>query len=216
MPIKPTKKGQRLYNTKIKPTLRRLRKDVRQIKSQIEKKHHDKSTTEDCGTDSTITALTLMSQGDTSSTRTGLKIFVKSIHCKLQFLWTTTATQETHWRFIVFLDRNSNGSLPVLANVLESATNTMAHLNNVNEGRRFVILKDVIYNNKNVDSTVPKYEQRNFIIKVNKSVWALDSTANATALGRNQVYACFVGNTAKADADSVNATLNTRAYFIDA
>lgn len=189
-------------------------KMFKQIKSMIEKKHIDKVISGNFGNDVVCGNLHLMAESATSSGRTGLKISAKMLYIKLSLQWKATATQETTARFIVFIDRLSAGALPTASQVLETVSTT-SQWDNVNEGRRFLILYDKLYNNKDTTTALSKLEGHQFKIPINRNIWYLDSTANASALGRNSLYYLLIGDVASADADAVAVTGTTRLYYED-
>lgn len=207
---KRKKGGYRIKRSNVRSNTRAIRK----IKSLIEKKHIDKVISTSFGTDAIPGNLHLMAEGDTSETRTGLKISSKNLYINLSLQWKVTATQETTARFIVFVDKLSNGALPSSTQLLESMATTSL-LNNKYEGRRFIVLYDKLFNNRNVNSTVSKLEGYSIKIPINRNIWYLDSTATATALGRNSIYYLCVGDVYMADADSVAVTGNARLYYED-
>lgn len=211
---KSGKKGWKVSRGKKNKQISKNTQRINRITKAIEKKHHDKVISNVFGNDIAPNAIHLMSQGDTSGGRTGLKIYAKNLYINLSLQWKSTATQETTARFIVFLDKNSNGAIPGGTDLMESLA-TVSLYDNVNEGRRFVVLCDKIFNNRNVTTDLDKFEGYNMIIPVNRTVWYLDSGSTATALGRNSLYYICIGDVASADADAVAVTGNARLYYDD-
>lgn len=89
-------------------------------------------------TTGTITLLSSMAQGDTSETRNGNSIRSKSISIKGSVV---AGTQTNELRYILFLDKNSNGVIPTATELLE-ADSVIARYNDDNMGSRFIILQD--------------------------------------------------------------------------
>lgn len=190
-------------------------RQIRRIKNLIEKKHIDKVISDTFGNDAGVNNLHLIAQGDTSSLRTGLKISAKNLYINISLQWKTTATQETTARFIVFIDKLSNGAIPAGVDLMETLSTTSLY-DNRNEGRRFIVLCDKLFNNTRISTSVSKLQGHNMIIPINRNIWYLDSTANATAVGRNSLYYLCIGDVASADADAVSISGNARLYFEDA
>lgn len=214
MPIRPTKKGMKVYKRYIKPTIKRLRKDVNKIKSSIELKHHDSALSGNFGNDTSLVCLTDMAQGDTSSAKTGLKVTAKKLLFNVQVQWKTTATQENHCRIIIFKDKATNGVNPTLANLLESS-DTTSFYNNIYEGKRFVVLRDKVIQNRNVTTAVAKYEQHNFKIKMSHNLWYLTSSTGTASRGAGHVYLAVIANVPNADADAPAYNWDSRFYYTD-
>lgn len=210
MAIKPTKKGRALTKT---AKFQRGMKKVNRLVRSIEKKHIDKTLNFSFGNDQVVNNLSTLIQGHTSSEREGLKIYAKYLHIRGSIGWKTTATQVTNVRFIVFLDKAGVGAKPTSTELLEAA-NVRSMYNNVTEGKRFIVLRDRIYQNKYPSaSTMETYI--NMKIKINRNIYYRDSTGNDTSLGKNQIHALLISDQPIASADTPSCTYNTRLYFED-
>lgn len=203
------------YGKRVNPFRKKtLTRKVNRLLNSIEKKHIDKSIGIDFANDTNPLTLTTTTQGDTSSTRTGLKIYAKSLVMHYTIDWPDTATQETNCRLLIFLDKNPQGAVPSTTDLLEAAT-TDSLYNNVNEGRRFVVLYDKHFNNLNPTTTVPRDQGGVIKLKINKNIWYLDSTSAGSSLGRNQLFILPLGDVTNTHADAASIDGNCRVYFDD-
>lgn len=216
--VRGTRKLNRYATTstgrRIKVAKRTNRQILNRLKSSIEKKHYDKNETLNFSSEQTAQNLCLMPQGDSSSTRTGLKIYAKTLIMRGTIQWAKTNTQETNARLIVFMDKNSNGTTPAIASLLETVDVTSL-LDNRNEGRRFVVLWDKVFTNTNPSTSVDKEQYFQKRIKLNKNVWYLDSSANSTAQGKNQFYYVTISDVTGSSGDRPTGTMDTRVYYDD-
>ncbi len=192
-----------------------LAKKVQFLASLIEKKHFDVSESMNFASNETLRTLSTMAQGDSSSTRTGLKISAKNLYLKFGITWSAgVAPSAGVCRMLVILDKNSQGVAPALTDVLEQGS-TIAQYNNINEGRRFVIIYDKIFNNGNSSSTADTDRAVHVIIPINRNIWYLNSGATPTALGRNQLYILGIGDSTIASGNAPAVTYNSRLYYED-
>lgn len=106
----------------------------------VEYKHLDSTvyTGSSIPTTGAISLLTGITQGDTSSTRNGNSVKGKSISLKFE---STCGTAITTQRFILFLDKNSNGVIPTATELLVS-DHYLSPYNDDNMGSRFIVLDD--------------------------------------------------------------------------
>lgn len=209
----PKKRGRK----KKKPStaVSKLTKKVNMLIGQIEKKHIDKALSYAVGSDATVNNLSTCLQGETSSTRNGLKIYARSVVIKGYVGWKSTASQETRVRIIVFVDRNADGAKPTLDDLLEGSTNTISLYNNINIGTRFQILKDITISNSNPNTTVGKETPFQIRLSLKKQIYYLDSTVNDSSLGRNHLHMVGISDVTTASADTPQLTFDSRVYFDD-
>lgn len=211
--------GGKIYQSRYKSNKNQfsksLAKKVKVLANQIEKKHHDiPGGTATFANDMTARALTLMAQGDTSSTRTGLKIYAKSLRVNGTITWNAAATQESICRLLIVMDKDNNGALPAFTDILEAAS-VNSQYNNVTEGKRFVVLKDMLFTNNDAHTAIPKERAFTFNIKLNKSIYYLDGTSNASALGRNNIHLIAVGDVTTASGNAISLLYTSRMYYTD-
>lgn len=205
---------------KKKMATKSLGKQVKSIKKYIrnivEKKHHDTVLSDNFGTDAIAGNLCLMAQGDSSANRSGLSVYAKSLWFNYSVQWKTTSTQETQCRMIVFVDKQSNGALPTIAELMDTGNGVNSLYDNINEGHRFVVLHDKLHHNPFPDTTASVTKPFSVRIPVNRRMRFLDGTQTATALGGNMLYFICIGDTVSADADAASMTGHSRLYFDDA
>ncbi len=205
----PKPKGKRKHKQKS------LAKKVKFLASLIEKKHFDVSESMNFASNETLRTLSTMAQGDSSSTRTGLKVSAKILYLKFGITWSAgVAPSAGVCRMLVILDKNSQGVAPALGDVLESG-GTLSQYNNINEGRRFVIIYDKIFNNGNSSSTADTDRAIHVKIPINRNIWYLNSGATPTTLGRNQLYILGIGDSTIASGNAPAVTYNSRLYYED-
>lgn len=203
------------YRPSIKKDVKKLKKDVRKLRP--EKKHHDTTLDTSFDNDSVLTNLNTIAEGTASGEREGLRIRVGNLHLRYQVTLKNTAAHETTCRLVVVVDKHSQGARPTRAEIFESANaNCTTLYNNINEGKRFVILYDKIHNffDSNNGSTSRAYTF-NKVIKVNRVQTFLDGTANTTNLGNNMIYLIAMGDTADASGNEPEMDGHARVYFTD-
>ncbi len=214
MPIFRKRRRKRTMRAKSSLT-RRVTKITKRISSLIEKKHKDLSSNGNFASDQTANSLTAMIQGDASNQRTGLKITAKNVYVKLLVQWVAGVTSSLgSCRYILFMDRNSQGATPSGTDLLESQS-VQSLLNNINEGRRFIVLADKLFNNPQPSTAVGYDKSVAFKIPLNKNVWYLDSSDNQSSLGRNQIYQICVGDNTIASGNAPAFSSETRVYYED-
>jgi len=113
----------------------------------VEYKHHDvQISVTSVSQTPTITQLTNIGQGDTSSTRDGDSIKITAIHLKgIVALHTSAATSQ--YRVMLILDKQTNGAIYNASDVLEDTTavdNLISPLNLDNKYRFRVLMDKLI------------------------------------------------------------------------
>mgnify|MGYP000302194310 CR=1 FL=1 len=211
MPIRPTAKGQRIYRTKILP---KLKKKVNRLYNQIEKKHKDFNFNPYFASDSGVSVACYLDEGDSSSQRTGLKVYGKSLEVRGQVLWSKSTSQETACRLLVVLDKNANGAVPAITKILESQTVNSLY-DNTNMGTRFVILKDKLFSNLNPSTTVNKDQAYKFKVKINRNMHFLDGGVTSSSLGRNMIYVLCISDVSSASALGPTSLIRARLTYDD-
>lgn len=187
---------------------------LKTVVKSIEKKHYDRTISNNFGSDAACSVLTNISQGDTSSTRTGLKVYAKNLLINGSIGWSSTATQESMMRVIIFIDKNPNGAVPAITNVLESgAINSL--YNNIYEGKRFVVLKDVRFSNTDAHTSIPKETAFSWKIPINRSLTYLSGSNDSASLGSNNLFAVMVSDVTTASGDTAAVNYTTRVYYTD-
>ncbi len=132
-----------------------------------------------------IVGISQLAQGDTNLTREGNKVIAKRINLRLRFL-KTVATTDT-MRVIIFADKEQHGTIPTLANVLQSV-DTTSHLN-INNKVRFRIFKDMIVNFSSDDAGGPDLVYRQIKVNLrNMPIFFIGTAADDASAGKNNLY----------------------------
>lgn len=95
----------------------------------------------------TLYLLNGTTQGDGINQREGRQIYVQSVQCNLRAEWNTAASPSpATYRIILFVDKQSNGAAPAVADLLDTSTALSCDaLRNLNNRKRFKILLDRRY-----------------------------------------------------------------------
>lgn len=127
---------------------------ARSLPGAIEKKYLDIDIT-NAGDMSAgvIDSLNLIPAGTSDVTRVGHKVTLKNVN--LHFTLTrddagTSAPNNLMMRLILLIDKQANGALPAVTDVLKTAD--INSFRNLDQAERFVILKDKLYNVANTSS----------------------------------------------------------------
>lgn len=150
-------------------------------------------------------------QGDTDSTREGNIIHIKKI---LSNLWIFDATAGGTMRVICFIDRQSNGSTPAVADVLNTATLTSLYSPNTvigAGGSRFAILWDeaFTYNQQFSAATTVAGLKRKAVYKSIPVQFQANAGAAADVLTNQPWYIMISSNS------SGTVRITTQLHFID-
>lgn len=194
---------------RFKPSVTRRVKKLEQL---IEKKHHDATPgIKNFANDEPLYAMSLIAQGDTSSTRTGLQIHAKSLKINME-VGFQIGDPVTSARLIIVQDMQNQGALPTVTSVLEANT-LMSQWNNVNEGKRYKILYDRFINNPQ-PGIASDYSFRK-TIKINRKMYFLGSTGTQADAGKNSIYALFITDNTLASGNAPTANFTYRLYYED-
>lgn len=186
------------------------------LMSGIENKHNDKSVASAATTASTVNPLSLMGEGTGSGQRAGLKITGHKLKLRWYVQWAADVIYNNRGvRFIVVRDKNPDGAYPLVTDILESAHENSLY-NNINEGKRFVVLYDTMCQ-PNVNSATAgagnfRYYSHEINLR-NTNIYFLDGNNTAASCGRNQIFAFWITNTN--NANSPDVSLNSRLYYTD-
>lgn len=112
-----------------------------------EKKFHDFTVSQSGLSTGTMEAdnVVKIAQGTTEKTRIGRQVNIWSLHMKGRFKLlegTDGATASCMVRFVIFLDKQANGTEPAVTDILE--TDAWDSYRNLANNKRFVILKDKV------------------------------------------------------------------------
>lgn len=166
---------------------KQLNKRVNKMLRGIEKKFHDLQPITQTPTNTTgvVLNITDLDAGDTSSTRTGEKITVKTLYFKGEIIKHASATST---KVRIFLARQKNNQIPAINGLLQSGTINAPH--NVEYRKLAEIFNDRTFI---VDATTPKIQ---FNYRISKEFNIQYSGDNGTDLGANSVYLCMISSEA--------------------
>ncbi len=144
--------------------------------------------------------VTGIAQGDTSLTREGLKMALHSIHFKFQTI-TNTANPAGTYRIILFLDRVQLGSLPAVADVLETAS--YRAWKEHDELGRFRILMDKTFVKNEVVANDVQHKFKKYYKRFKKPVIVeyRGTTNGIASAGKNNLFILVIGS------DTANAAV---------
>lgn len=135
-----------------------------------ELKHADVVTSVSQGTTPTLTYLSGIAQGDTSITRDGASVKLKSFHFKMSARANVSSAQP-RVRCILFVDTRSQGVVPAAADLVGISTAALEFPNLDTEPGRFTILRDWFFTHsvavgpviKNVDEAIPELAEMHLL-----------------------------------------------------
>lgn len=153
----------------------------------------------------TFNSLSLLAQGTGPSQRVGTSIKPHKLHVNIKMAINSSATH-TSIRAILFIDKESNGSTPVIADILGGSATIMSNYNH-QEASRFITLKDKTFNL----SSQGRNEAYFKIYKqfTNIHIHYDGSTATVTDIQDNAFWLFFVSDEA-----TNTPTVNFEAQFI--
>jgi len=185
-----------------------LIKSVRLLKQLVNSEEHyiDIASNATYNNTGTIVYLSSVAVGDTDVTRTGNKVLFKDIIFRFN-LYGNNAQPNTTTRVILFIDKENDGVLPNVTDVLMSAS-PLAPVN-INFSKRYVILKTwlVTFSNTGKNDFSSKcYKILNF-----HGNW--DGTSNTIADAKeNQIFALILSDTSSSNP---GYSLYSRIKFYD-
>lgn len=214
-------KRQRDFNSKgqpkfKKPALQRQNAAVgpsltKSVMLAPEKKFFDNSSNTDANTTATVVNLNAVGAGDTALLRDGNKILCNSVQFRMRLLNSDTATPTTV-RVMIIHDKNSNGTAPTAAQVLEG-TPSVVSMKSISNASRFTTLLDkiVVVNNFNA-SIANEYITDYVKIPKNLQLAAFaDGTAAVPISGSLSLI--YIGSSISGAADTL-VDMTTRTRFV--
>lgn len=112
----------------------------------VEFKYHDAGVTGSLSTTPSITYITQIAQGDSSSTRDGNSVKLKSLDLRAKFTGNTSA-EATYCRFIVGIDKLHSGTNVTVAGATDNSllgVQDPCSQRDLNNKKRFIILMDKV------------------------------------------------------------------------
>jgi len=161
---RPSRRNKRTYVRKGRPTVAKLARQVRAIRTRLpEKRTVDNGLIDiDFSSTAQFTLLNGIQLGDEFYQREGKDITITGIHLRgmLSLTGSATATGSDYCRLILIYDRQANGAAPTFANIFSTrdqannAVSTAYALRNVVNKKRFKILMDKHFSYPPVDANV--------------------------------------------------------------
>lgn len=205
--------------------IRKLLKDVKTLKSNVEKKYFDKDLTNatiDTSAD-IITNVSNMDTGATSITRIGNEIIAKSLYINLTFIFRdTTVPMVAQFRIMFLMDRDNNGSTPVSAYWLEYTSTQVVKMNSPLCKKdyigRFKVLLDKHYNMPLCQSIY--IGKGPFIVNIKKFIDLKNTKikfagTTAASFGKNAIF-CYIAMSAANATPKLECYGYSRLIFTDA
>lgn len=189
----------------------KLVKDVKYLKSRVhsEFKYLDTVVTNTPTTTAVLALLNGMSKGDGVANREGRQIRVKSILSNTLLTINTSATA-SNIRIVYFIDKQANAAAPVFGDVFTSSSNYITSARNLNNRKRFVILKDHVYT---LDPDNHNAIRMSFYKKLDMStIYDASDAGDITDIKTNALYMMYICNEA-----TFTPTINSynRVRFLD-
>lgn len=189
---------------------KRLERKVSQLANliNVEFKYNDIKDTSTINTTGLFFLLNGLMLGDTSSSRDGRQIRIKSNQVNLKLTMHPSATNTTI-RIIYFMDKQANASAPTTAMLLEDANVPITSPRNLDNRKRFVILKDeyVCLNVEKSETVFEWYKKLDF-----RTIYDSSNVGDITDITTNSFYLFLVCD------DGTNTptyALYNRIRFID-
>jgi len=178
-----------------------------------ERKFTDTIDGSDVSSAGQVTPVNLVATGTDFNNRIGRKIIIKSFQVRSIFT-LEDPTEPNAIRCMLVYDKQTNGNLPGIADILDTATaaNAQAAMVNLNNRDRFVILMDKIYRlniGAQTNMVFKKYK------KLNHETVYSGTTAAIGSIATGGLYWVTLGNRAAGVVD-VDQASTCRIRFVDA
>lgn len=171
----------------------------------VEKKYNDVTVSSNPSSSGALSTLAGVGQGDTASDREGISVKWTSIHMQCSLIMHNSATH-TIVRMMILIDKQPNGSLASITDVLESAD--INSFNNKNNAYRFKTLMNRKYT---LNSEYPEKSAK-FNRKLSLHTRYTGSASSVSAINSNNIIFLIVSDEAT-NTPSVN--LEFRLRFVD-
>lgn len=203
--------------------IRRVQRDVRQLKANLDLKFIDTQFTDDVvsATGLVQTQQFIIPDGNSQSEKEGLKIVIKSIQYRFQLkLPSTTVVADATdvLRAILVRDKQANGALPTVADIL-NGTDIMNH-KNLENSNRFVTLFDKTisissmggFGDGTTNATLPNTKSWSYFKKMNLPIQYNNSatTGVITTINSNNLVLMFISEFGKC-----GMNVNVRIRYTD-
>lgn len=131
-------------------------------------------------------------RGNSDDNRIGTQIRVKNCYLRLKFNKNASATA-TQIRYILFIDTQSNGASPTVANLLEVAASPMISPLNTDNGKRFNVILDRVVN---LNTDRPEAFRKHFLKPDFKTEYNSGSVGNITDISTNALQLLIISDEA--------------------
>lgn len=189
--------------------------DVKKLKNliNVEFKYHDVHANQAAHTTGGIIPLNYVNQGDGATSRDGDQFRMKSLDMTFNVSLPSSAVRPNNTRMLLVLDTEPNGVLPLVTDVIDTASGA-TYINaprNLANRSRFVIMKDwlVTLNPNGTEATSRKYFR-----KIDIKVLYNGATATILTLKNNGLFLLVLGDEAVAATNPVY-DISSRIRFID-
>lgn len=151
-----------------------------------------------------------ITQGTTDTTRIGDQFRAKGLVLRGNFEWNSAGAANQYIRMIVFKDISTNGTLPLVQNVLQTGTLQVVRANrNLDFGKRFTVLKDKVYalNNQRPSIYIKEYFKLGHIIEYQ------GNAGNISDASTGHIFVLFVSS--EATSNGPGAFIDSRLKYVD-
>lgn len=190
-----------------------LWRDVKKLKNfiNVEFKHHETELDSTIFDSGTVQCQNLLTLGDGASDIDGQQCRFKSIqcYCRTQMQASTPAV----CRIIYFIDLQARGTAPGLADVLATGVSSYAVTcpRNLNNRKRFVILKDHIFT---LTPMQPVREFKYYRKLDLKTVYDINPSGDVSDIQSNPIYILFISDQPSGSTAPI-ITHSSRLRYID-
>lgn len=227
MPIKRVRRSRpkKTYSKKKVPTNKQLAGRIKRIEHEVELKHDDGfANNQSFDLAGLLYGPMPIAQQSSEITRIGNEVVAKYANIRF-FINTNAAVPVNRMRFIAFIDRQSNGTLPTLLASINptlallddlTVTDTTLAFFNENTKERYGILKDKIWVSNQIVTGVGMQLYYDYKFNLhNMKVKYGDGTLVATNLVSKQIYYCWISSSATASATKPAVFLAHRWLYAD-
>lgn len=171
----------------------RLRAFARPTSALSELGNWDTSTVSECSTTMSLTALNIIQEGDTKSSRHGNRIVMKSIEYKFYIYPGANQVIPQAYTAALIYDKQPNGAVPLQADLWTSAT--ALAFKNLDWSHRFVFLKK-IEGFMDIFTQQPPIKEVEGYLKVNLPTFYEASTGAASDISTGSLILMILGDQA--------------------
>lgn len=215
MPYRKRYRRRRFYKKRAPPSRwsiysnagKQLWKDVKYLKNLINTEFKYLDTSAETGVDDSGTLILLngMTKGDSINTREGRTLRIKSVQLHININMNTSATR-TRLKWALVIDKQVNGAAPNISDIYD---NVLLNFRNLNNRKRFVILKQGLVNTNDDFPERDKsyYKRLNF-----KTIYNAGNAGSIADINTNSFYLLLLSDE-NLNTPTINYTARIR--FID-